>query len=425
MIEIDLLVKNIKELVNPSSDHFTRGKELNSIRRSENVWIGATGELVTYIGFENDFNKNCRLKDNAVVIDASKYVVIPGLVDPHTHLPFAGTRQHEFRRKLQGESYLEIAKDGGGIKETVRRTRKAELNELIKECEWRLDRMLLSGTTTTEAKSGYGLNMESELKQLEALKVLDSFHPIEIVSTFMGAHDIPDEFKGRNREFLEYMSDEVLRSVSARKLAEFGDIFCEEGYFSYEETEFYIDKLIDAGLKVKVHSDEFISNGAAELAARKGAISAEHLIKITDSEIDILSASDTSAVLLPGVSFFLKMGEYAPVKKLIEKNAIIALGSDFNPGSSMVSSQLFIFHLGIYQMGLTIEQAFNMVTINAAYAIDRAGSCGSLVPGKKMDLLLLDIPDFSYIAYHLGINPVCSVIKSGEIVVEDGNMTFK
>lgn len=425
MVEIDLLIKNIKELVNPADDSVVRGKDLNSIRVSKNVWLGSMGETIAFLGFEDDFNKNFRLSKDAVVIDGSGFVAFPGFVDPHTHLPFAGTRQEEFRQKLQGVSYQEIANMGGGIKGSVKRTRKISLNDLVKQSEWRLDRILLSGTTTMEAKSGYGLNKETELKQLEAIKALDSFHPVDLVPTFLGAHEIPEEYKGRNLEFLKYLVNEVVPHVREEELAEFGDIFCEDGYFSYDESEYYLDELIKNGFKLKVHADEFSSNNAAILAVNKGAVSAEHLIEMTPEEIEIIAASNTASIFLPGVSFFLKMDKYAPIREVINKNGIVALGSDFNPGSSMVSSQLFIFHLGIFKMGLTIEEALNTVTINSAYSINREDSTGSISPGKKMDILLMDIPDYSYLAYHLGINPVDTVIKSGEVVVKNKNLAFK
>ncbi len=424
MIEIDLLIKNVKELVNPASDVVVRGQDLNSIRISKDLWIASTGEIITFLGFEEEFNKNCVLKSGAIVIDGSNFVALPGLVDPHTHLPFASTRQDEFRQKLQGVSYQEIAAKGGGIKGSVRKTRETSLNELISQSEWRLNRMLESGSTTVEAKSGYGLDLESELKQLEAIKALNSFHPVDLVPTFLGAHEIPEEYTGRNMDFLKFLVDDVVPRVKEADLAEFGDIFCEDGYFSYDESEYYLEELKKNGFKLKVHADEFKSNNAAILAVKKGAVSAEHLIEITDEEIEVLSASDTTAVLLPGVSFFLKMDKYAPVRKMIESNSIVALGSDFNPGSSMVSSQFFVFHLGIFKMGLTIEEALNTVTINAAYSIDREKSVGSISLGKKMDLILADVPDYSYLAYHLGINPFKTIIKSGEVVVDDGRLSF-
>ncbi len=424
MIEVNSLVKNIKTLVNPARNTVVRGNDLNSIKISHDVWLGASGEFISFIGHRSDFEKNCKLSPDAVVIDGAEFVAFPGLVDPHTHLPFAGTRQDEFRLKLQGVSYQEIAEKGGGIKGTVRRTREISYDDLLVQCEKRLDQILASGTTTVEAKSGYGLDETTEIKQLEVLEALDSFHPIDIVPTFLGAHEIPEEYRGKNREYLEFLVEKVMPRVKERNLAEFVDIFCENGYFSYDEAEYYIDRALEHNFKIKIHGDEFTSNNAALLAVNKKAVSAEHLIAMTGEEIEAISASDTSCIILPGVSFFLKLDQYAPVREIIDKNGIVALGTDFNPGSSMVSSQLFIFHLGIYLLGLTVEEAINTVTINAAYAIDRHQQAGSIALGKKMDVLLMDIPDYSYLAYHLGINPVHTVIKSGEVVVRNRKMVY-
>jgi imidazolonepropionase len=424
MIEINILIKNVKELINSPNDRLVRGNDLNSLKVSHNVWLGATGEYITFIGFEEDFNKNCVLADNAVVIDGSDFVLIPGLVDSHTHLPFAGTRQDEFRLKLQGVSYQEIAEKGGGIKATVRQTREIDSNELIALCERRLDQILLSGTTTLEAKSGYGLDEESEIKQLEVISAVNSFHPIDLVPTFLGAHEIPEEFSGRNKEYLDLLIKQVMPRIKEKNLAEFTDIFCENGYFSYEDTEYFIDHAIKSGFKIKIHTDEFTSNQGALLAVKKDAVSAEHLIAMTEDEIKAISKSNTACIFLPGVSFFLKMEKYAPIREVIRENGIVALGTDFNPGSSMISSLLFIFYLGIFKMGLTIEEAFNAVTINAAYAIDKQEKVGSIALGKKMDVILMDIPDYSYLAYHIGINPVHTVIKSGEVVVKDKKIVY-
>lgn len=424
-MEIDLLVKNIKELVNPSNDHVVRGNSLNSIRLSHKVCIASSGENIAFIGYEDDFVKNFTLSPDAIVIDATDFIAFPGFVDPHTHLPFAHTRQDEFRLKLQGVSYQEIAAKGGGIKGTVRKTREIEPNSLITQCESRLDHILLSGSTTIEAKSGYGLDLETEIKQLEVIKALESFHPIEIIPTFMGAHEIPEEFTGKNREFLDFLIQHVIPVIKERDLAEFVDIFCENGVFSYEDAEYYFNQIEPYDFKLKIHADEFSSNNAAILAVNKKTVSAEHLIAMTQDEIDTISSSNTACVFLPGVSFFLKLGKYAPARQVIERDGIVALGTDFNPGSSMISSQLFSFHLGIFNMGLTIEEAINTITINAAYAIDRHHHVGSLAVGKKMDLLLMDIPDYSYLAYHLGINPIHTVIKSGEIVIKEHSLVYE
>jgi imidazolonepropionase len=419
MIVADTVVRNIGQLVNPASDSIARGAQADSLRVERDVCVAGRQGKICYIGPEKDLAAHCRLEPAAVELDAGGGVVLPGLVDPHSHLPFAGTRQDEFQQKLQGVSYQEIAASGGGIKGTVRQTREIDHDELVAACRQRLDRMLLSGTTTLEAKSGYGLDLETELKQLRALRALDGRHPVSIVPTFMGAHEIPDEFRGRGRDYLEHLLQCILPRVREEQLAGFVDIFCEQGYFSYADAEFYLGRAAAQGFKIKMHADEFTSNNAAELAARLGAVSAEHLIAITPEEIALIAASRTACVLLPGVSFFLRLGRYAPAREILAAGGIVALGTDFNPGSSMISSQLFVFHLGIFQMGLTIEQALNAVTINAAYAVDRQQQVGSLAVGKEMDLLLLDIPDYQYLAYHPGIDPVRWVLKAGKVVVRD------
>lgn len=415
----DVIIRNIGQLVNPASDRAARGHQADTLRVERNVCIAARDGRICYIGAESGMKAECRLAAGGLELDAGGAVALPGFVDPHTHLPFAGTRQDEFQQKLQGVSYQEIAARGGGIRSTVRQTRGIAADELVEVCCRRLDMMLLSGTTTAEAKSGYGLDLETELKQLRALRALGGRHPLAVIPTFMGAHEIPDEFRGRSRDYLEHLRGDILPRVRDERLAEFVDIFCEEGYFSYAEAEAYLAHAAAAGFRLKVHADEFTANGAAELAARLGAVSAEHLIAVTDEEIAAIASSATACVLLPGVSFFLRLGRYAPARKILDAGGIVALGSDFNPGSSMISSQLFIFQLGVFQMGLTIEQALNAVTINAAYAVDRQQRAGSLAVGKDLDLLLLDIPDYQYLAYHPGSDPLRTVLKAGRVVVSD------
>jgi imidazolonepropionase len=421
----DVVVRNIGQLVNPASDRVARGHMADALRLERDVCLAGRQGTICFIGPEKDLAAQCRLEPGALELDAGAGVVIPGLVDPHTHLPFAGTRQDEFQQKLQGVSYQEIAARGGGIRGTVRQTRAIGFDELVVACGQRLDRILLGGTTTVEAKSGYGLDLETELKQLRALQALAGRHPVAIVPTFMGAHEIPEEYRGRNREYLDLLLAEVLPRVRAERLAGFVDIFCEEGYFSYSEAEYYLTRAAALGFRLKLHADEFSANGAAELAARLGAVSAEHLIAIGADEIGAIAASDTACVLLPGVSFFLRLGRYAPARQLLDAGAIVALGSDFNPGSSMISSQLFVFQLAVFQMGLTIEQALNAVTINAAYAVGRQERSGSLAVGKDMDLLLLDVPDYPYLAYHPGIDPVRTVLKAGRVVVQDRRLAAR
>jgi imidazolonepropionase len=419
MIAVDTVIRNIGQMVNPGSDRVARGREAGSLRVHENACLGARQGKILFVGSDSEGRSQLKLEPGGLELDAEAGLALPGFVDPHTHLPFAGTRQDEFQLKLQGVSYQEIARRGGGIKGTVRKTREIALPELVAVCEKRFAQMLLCGTTTVEAKSGYGLDLETELKQLQALQILAARHPGAIVPTFMGAHEIPEAFRGRGRGYLDHLLSDILPKVREMGLAEFVDIFCEEGYFSYEDAEYYLGQAAAMGFKIKMHADEFTSNNAAKLAARLHAVSAEHLIAIRDEEIAAIAASNTACVLLPGVSFFLRLGRYAPAQKILASGGIVALGTDFNPGSSMISSQLFVFHLAVFQMGLTIEQALNAVTINAAYAIDRQDRTGSLAVGKDLDLLLLEVPDYQYLAYHPGINPVRTVLKAGRIVVRD------
>jgi imidazolonepropionase len=279
--------------------------------------------------------------------------------------------------------------------------------------------MLLHGTTTAEAKSGYGLNLEDELKQLEAIREANDRHPIDLVSTFLGAHEVPKEYKTRKQEYIDLLTHVILPQVKEKGLAEFFDVFCEEGVYSIEESRLMIQAAKSAGLKIKIHADEFVPLGGAQLAVEQEAVSAEHLIAITEDGIQRMADSPVTAILLPGVPFFLMQNAVAPARKLIDAGAVVALATDFNPGSSMTESQLMILQLGVFLLGMTIEEALNAVTLNAAYGIDRAKEIGSLEVGKKMDLILCDIPNYIHLAYHFGVNPVQHVIKNGNFVVKN------
>jgi imidazolonepropionase len=280
--------------------------------------------------------------------------------------------------------------------------------------------MLLSGTTTVEAKSGYGLNLEDEIKQLEALRQAAARHPVDVVPTFMGAHDVAPEYRDRRADYVRLLVDTIVPEVRRRGLAEFFDIFCEPGAFTLEETRTLAAAARASGFKVKVHADEFVSLGGAELAADAGAVSAEHLIAVSEAGIARLAGSETAAILLPGVPFFLMMDKKAPARRLVDAGAAVALASDFNPGSSHISSMAFVLQLGVFTLGLTVEEAICACTANAAYALRRHDAVGSLEPGKKADVLLCDIPGHVSLAYEAGRNPVRTVIKNGTIVVEDG-----
>ena len=422
MRAVDLLVTNCHQLLTCQGRIPKRKKDLQDVGLVEKGWIASYRGRIVFIGEEKDFKKDFRLENNAHSIDGSRLVGLPGFVDSHTHLPFAGTREEEFVLRLKGYTYQQLAEKGLGIQTSVKATRKASKEELLSLCLSRLDSMLLYGTTTVEAKSGYGLNLKDEIKQLEALKEVDGIHPMDIVPTFMGAHEVPLEYKNLKDDYIHLLIENILPAVKEKKLAEFFDVFCEEGVYSLEETRELARAAKEAGFKIKVHADEFSPLGGAQLAAEEGAASADHLLAISEEGIEKLSKSETVATLLPAVPFFLMQEKRAPARKLIEQGAIIALATDFNPGSSMTESMLFVLQLAVYTMKMMIEEAINAVTTNAAYALFRHDEFGSLEVGKKMDLILCDVPNYPSLVYHLGVNPIKYVIKNGKIVVRDGKV---
>jgi len=422
MNKADLAVLNCNQLVTCRGPIPRRRTDLQDIGLLKNGCIASYHGEIVFVGDEEAYHREVELADNGICIDSRGQIGLPGFVDPHTHLPFAGSREEEFNLRVQGYTYQELAEQGLGIQTTVNATRQASEEELLALCLSRLDSMLVHGTTTVEAKSGYGLNKKDELKQLRVLKKANATHPMDIVSTFMGAHEVPKEYKSRKSEYMDLLIRDILPEVKKESLAEFFDVFCEEGVYSVEETKELIRGAKDAGFKIKIHADEFASLGGAQLAAEEGAISAEHLIAITEEGIEKIAQSPTSAILLPGVSFFLMQQKKAPARRLIEQGAVVSLATDFNPGSSMTESMLFILQLAVFTLNMGIEEAINAVTANASYALEKHEQVGSLEIGKKMDLVLWDVPTYPYLVYHLGVNPVKHVIKNGKIVVEDGRI---
>lgn len=416
----DLVVADCSQLLTCQGPLPKRKEALQDVGLIEKGWVASYKGQVIFAGDEKGFRKEVQPEVDCLIIDGKGLTGLPGFVDSHTHLPFAGSREQEFLLRLQGYTYQQLAQKGMGIQTTVKATRQASAEQLRSLCLSRLDRMLLYGTTTTEAKSGYGLNLQDELKQLKTLQQLNDIHPVDIIPTFMGAHEIPEEFKGRKKEYIELLVDKIIPEVRREDLAEFFDVFCEEGVYSLDDTRKLVKAAKSAGFKIKVHADEFSPLGGTELAVEEGAVSADHLINIANKGIQKLSQSQTAAVLLPAVSFFLMLEKRAPARKLIEEGAVVALATDFNPGSSMTESMLFVLQLGVYTLKMGIEEAINACTANAAFALDRHESVGSLEKGKKMDLILCDAPHYSSIVYHLGINPIKHVIKNGKIVVKDG-----
>jgi len=419
MIPADLVVRNCRQLLTCRGPIPKRREALSDVGLMDKAWLASHGGLITFIGSEEDFRRQVQADAAAEVIDASDLVGLPGFVDAHTHLPFAGSREEEFVLRLKGFTYQQLAERGLGIQTSVKATRAASAEDLSRLCLGRLDQMLLHGTTTTEAKSGYGLNAGDEIKQLEVLAGLKGRHPVDVVPTFMAAHEIPPEFRERRGDYIDLIITKLIPEVRQRNLAEFFDVFCEKGVFSLEETRRLAEAAQAAGFKLKIHADEFFPLGGGALAAELQAVSAEHLIAVDKAGIEALGGSRTAAVLLPAVSFFLMLDKRAPARPLIDAGAAVALASDFNPGSSMTESMLFVLQLGVFTMKLGVEEAINACTANGAYALDRQDKVGSMEVGKRMDLLLCDIPNYLFLAYHLGVNPIRHVVKNGRVVVRD------
>lgn len=422
MKSADLFIGPCRQILTCKGRIPKRKADLGDVGCIEGGCIASNKGQIVFTGYEKDFQQEFRLEQDAEYIDGHDSIALPGFVDPHTHLPFAGSREKEFVLRLQGSTYQQLAERGMGIQTSVKATRQASKEELLSLVLSRLDSMLLHGTTTTEAKSGYGLNLEDEIKQLETLKEANDLHPVDIAPTFMGAHEVPSEYKMRKDDYIELIIQEILPKVRNKNLAEFFDVFCEEGVYSVEESRRLIKAAQNAGLRIRIHADEFTPLGGAQLAAEEGALSADHLINITEEGIRALSRSSTAATLLPAVPFFLMLEKRAPARRFIEAGAIVALASDFNPGSSMTESMLFIIQLAVFTMKMSIEEAINAATANASYALDRNQDIGSLEVGKRMDLILCEAPNYPYLVYHLGINPIKYVIKNGKIVVKEGRV---
>jgi imidazolonepropionase len=355
------------------------------------------------------------LSADAEIVDASEKVVLPGLVDSHTHLLFAGWREDEFEQRLEGRSYQEIAARGGGINATVRCVRQATKDELKQLARKRLKQMLRCGVTTIEVKSGYGLTLADELKCLEAIAELNAEGPLELVPTFLGAHAVPPEFRENRASYVRLLQDEMLPEIARRRLADFCDVFCEVGVFSVIESEGILQRAAALGMGLKLHADELTPLGGARLAAKLGAISADHLLCIDEAGIEALAASGTVATLLPGTAFFLGM-PYAPARRLIERGVPVALASDCNPGTCPTENLPLVGAMACTQMKMLPAEALIALTLNAAAALGRSDRVGSLEVGKQADVVILDVPDYRHLFYHFGVNHVWRVIKRGRVV---------
>lgn len=412
-----LVIKNIDNLITLKGENRPRVKnELMDIGLIENGLIALNGEKIIYVG-KGELPNDVEIDKKTIVLDGRGKTVTPGLVDSHTHLIHGGSRENELAMKLKGVPYLDILASGGGIHSTVKSTREATFEELYNKANKSLDIMLKYGITTVESKSGYGIDdFETELKQLKVAEKLNHDHPVDIISTFMAAHAIPEEYKENSDEFVDIIIKEMIPEVSKRNLARFCDVFCEKGVFTIEQSRRILLAGRDYGMKPKLHADEIESLGGAELSAEIGCISADHLIAASDEGIKQMAKKGVIANLLPGTSFNLQTGKFARARKMIEEGVAIALSTDYNPGSCPTENLQLVMSFASLIMKLKPEEVISAVTINGAASLGLENEIGSLDVGKQGDIVIFDSPNLEYILYHFGINHTDTVIKKGKIV---------
>jgi len=414
----DFLIHNTSEVLTCAGPAPRRGAaqaDAGSVPRGA---VAARDGAIVFVGPESEWRRTGQLADGAAILDARGGAVVPGFVDAHTHVVFGGDRREELRRRLAGATYAEIAAAGGGIIGTVEATRTADLADLTNETRRRLDDMLRCGTTTCEAKSGYGLTTESEIRMLKVLRDVNRAHPIDISATFMGAHEVPAEFRNHRRAYLDLVVHEMIPAVAAERLAEWCDVFCETGVFTPEESREILEAARSAGLELRIHADELGASGGSRVAADLPVRSADHLIFVDEAAAHRLAAAGVVATLLPIASFYLKLGRFAPARMLIEHKVAVALATDVNPGGGFSPSMPFAMTLACFGMGLTFEEALVGATINGAYSLDRDATCGSLEVGKLMDAVIVAGPAIDLI--RVGVDTVRAVIKKGRVVAGEG-----
>ena len=404
-----VIVTNIGMLATPRGAGPKKGPEQGKIELLKDAWVLMEGGSVAQVG-----TGPAPAADQ--VIDAQGSLVTPGLVDAHTHLIFGGWRQNELGMKLHGKTYLEIQNAGGGIQSTTNATRQSTEEELTQKAARALDEMMHFGVTTCEAKSGYGLATEHELKALQVIKNLNDRHHMDIVATFMGAHLVPAEYKANRAEYIRLVCEEMMPKVKEQGIAKYCDVFCEADTFTVEESRQVLEAGLKYGLRPKIHADEIEAIGGSVLAGEIGAISAEHLIVCPPEGIESMARGGVVACLLPATSFYLG-ATFAPARDMVNAGVPVAMATDFNPGSCPCLNLQFVINLGCLKYKLTPEEVLTAVTLNAAAAIDRASQVGSVEPGKQGDLVIWDAPDLDYICYRMGSNLAKTVLKKGAVVV--------
>jgi imidazolonepropionase len=380
--------------------------------------VAVAGDRIAAAGPEDAVRAACRVDRATRIVEAEGGVVAPGFVDPHTHLLFARSREREFAERLRGVPYMEIAARGGGIHASVKAFREASDDDLLSGGRRRLATFLRHGTTTIEAKGGYGLSVEQEVRVLRLLRRLRGEQPVDIIPTFLGAHEVPLEYRDRRADYVRQVIEEQIPAVASEGLARYCDVFCERGVFDVEETRAICGAALARGMRIRLHADEFAPSGAAELAAEIGADSADHLLKATDGGLRAMAVAGVVGVLLPGTSYSLGLSEHAPARRMMDLGVPVALGTDCNPGSSMTESMPAILSLAVTQLRMTAEEVWVAATRNAACSLDLGRDRGRLLPGYRADVVIFAIPTYEYLPYHFGVNHVRTVIAAGRIVVD-------
>ncbi|MGH9217999.1 MAG: imidazolonepropionase [Vicinamibacterales bacterium] len=413
-MQADFLIDNADLIATCTGPAPKRGSAQREINALPNASVAGFEGRIVFIGSAADASKTITLTANAEVIDGEGCTVVPGFVDPHTHLIFAGDRRDELRRRLAGATYADIAESGGGIVKTVAATRAASEHELVDLARKRLAEMLAYGTTTAEAKSGYGLELAAERRILRAIKTLSAGQPVDLTATFMGAHEVPIEYRGRRADYVKVIVEQMIPAIADEGLAEWCDVFCEQGVFTPDESRAILDAGLRHGLKARIHADELALSGGSRIAAEVGARSADHLIFVDESHARMLADRHVVATLLPSAAFFLKLGRFAPARLLIEQGVAVALATDINPGGGFTTSMPFVMTLACFGMNLTLEEALVGATINAAASIDRADAIGSLEAGKQFDAVVVNgmLTDL----IRVGGPVIKKVIKQGRVV---------
>lgn len=410
-----LILKNASQVVTCSGFESKKGQAMNDIGLIENASVVVQDGVIVAVGQGLDLEPF--LKGDCEVLECEGKTVMPGFVDSHTHFVFGGYRDDEYSWRLRGDSYMDIMQRGGGIANSVNATREATKESLMAVGKKRLDSMIRFGVTTVEGKSGYGLDYETEIKQLEVMAELKKSHSMDIVTTFMGAHSVPVPYKGRGGEFIDFLIEKVMPEVKERELAEFCDIFCEQNVFSVEESRKLLTTATAMGFKTKIHADEIVQLGGAELAAEVGATSADHLLQASDEGIRLMAEKGVIATVLPCTAFSLRE-HFARARKMIDEGCAVAVATDFNPGSCFTESVPLAIALCTLNMQMSIEEVVTALTINGAAAVGRADQIGSIDVGKQADLVIHEFPSYKFLPYHIGVTTVEKVIKKGRLIYD-------